>query len=208
MTKLDFSAPRALLAFCLILASLTARADVYKFVSASGEIYFTQPAFKKRPIEEFTGKHRYRSKLPTGFTPGGMTVAYSNSPSGASYDAWVQTAALDHGLDPKLIHAVIQTESAYNPFAISSKGAQGLMQLMPSTAERFGVINPMDAEENIAGGTHYLKTLLNQFDSDLELALAAYNSGENNVIRHGNKVPPFSETQKYVRKVLDLYQRQ
>jgi soluble lytic murein transglycosylase-like protein len=123
-----------------------------------------------------------------------------------TYEPWIQASATQHGLDPRLIHAVIQAESAYNPFAVSNKGAQGLMQLMPSTADRFGVVNPMDAGENIAGGAQYLKTLLNQFDSDLELALAAYNAGENNVIRYGKKVPPFSETQKYVQKVLEIYQ--
>lgn len=116
----------------------------------------------------------------------------------------VQKAAKDFNLDPNLIHSVIRQESAGNPNAVSSKGAKGLMQLMDSTAKMLGVNQSFDPEQNVRGGAKYLKQLLNQFDNDLGLALAAYNAGPNNVKKYGG-IPPFEETQKYVTKVLQNY---
>jgi soluble lytic murein transglycosylase-like protein len=106
-------------------------------------------------------------------------------------------------LKPELVHAVIAAESAYDPRALSRKGAQGLMQLMPETARELGVREPYDPEENIGGGTLYLRRLLDRF-GELELALAAYNAGPTAVERHGD-VPPYAETRTYVRRVLSLY---
>ena len=111
-------------------------------------------------------------------------------------------------LPEALLHAVITIESAYDPNAISRAGAVGLMQLMPATAKRYGVTNRRNPSANLSGGTRYLKDLLLRFDSNLELALAGYNAGENAVEKFGNKVPPFEETQNYVRKVLTLYSEQ
>ena len=99
---------------------------------------------------------------------------------------------------------MVTAESAYDPVAVSSAGAVGLMQLMPGTAERYGVRNRRDPRQNVLGGVRYLRDLLVQFD-DLTLALAAYNAGENAVIRYGNRIPPYPETQNYVRKVLTFY---
>ena len=107
-----------------------------------------------------------------------------------------------------LIHAVIAIESAYDPNAVSRAGAVGLMQLMPATAKRYGVANRRDPSANLTGGIRYLKDLLLRFDSNLELALAGYNAGENAVEKFGNRVPPFAETRSYVRKVLELYSQQ
>jgi soluble lytic murein transglycosylase-like protein len=104
-----------------------------------------------------------------------------------------------------LVHAVIAIESAYDPNAISRAGAVGLMQLMPATAKRYGVANRRNPSANLTGGTRYLKDLLLRFDSNLELALAGYNAGENAVEKFGNQIPPFDETQNYVRKVMKLY---
>ena len=119
-------------------------------------------------------------------------------------DSIVRRVADRYRIDPELIRAIIQTESDYDPGAVSSKGAMGLMQLIPATAERFGVENPFDPGQNIKGGVIYLKYLLNLFGGSLPLSLAAYNAGENTVIRSGG-IPAIPETQNYVRKVTSLY---
>lgn len=108
-------------------------------------------------------------------------------------------------VDPDLIHAIIKVESEYNPDARSPKGALGLMQLVPGTAQRFGVENPFDPKQNIEGGVTYLRYLLDLFGGDVPLSLAAYNAGEHSVVREGG-IPPFAETHEYVRKVRSLYQ--
>ena len=105
------------------------------------------------------------------------------------------------------MHAVVRAESAYNPNAVSRAGAVGLMQLMPATAAHYGVTNRRDPTQNLMGGTRYLAYLLKLFDNDLTLALAAYNAGEGAVQRYGNKIPPYRETQNYVRKVLAFYRQ-
>lgn len=123
------------------------------------------------------------------------------------YGPWVDEAARDTNVDARLLHAVIATESAYNPAALSPKGAVGIMQLLPSTARRYSVDDIRDARQNIRGGARYLADLLRLFNNDTRLALAAYNAGENAVIRHGRKVPPFRETEAYVSRVLGIYRR-
>ncbi|OGF58420.1 MAG: hypothetical protein A2Y62_04085 [Candidatus Fischerbacteria bacterium RBG_13_37_8] len=108
-------------------------------------------------------------------------------------------------VDPKLIHAIIVAESNYNPYAVSRKGAKGMMQLMPGTAKRYGVKRVFDPIDNIIGGVKYFKDLLIIFDGDLRYALAAYNAGEN-MVKSYNGIPPFKETRDYVQKVLALYE--
>jgi soluble lytic murein transglycosylase-like protein len=115
-------------------------------------------------------------------------------------------AAERHGLDPELVLAVVGVESAFHPEAVSPKGAQGLMQLMPETAASLGVEDAFDPTENLDGGVRHLGALLARYGGDVERALAAYNAGEGAVARHGG-IPPFRETREYVRRVLDRYER-
>lgn len=125
----------------------------------------------------------------------------------ARYDAFVEQAARDCGLDSALLHAVVSVESGYDPKARSRKGAVGLMQLMPATARRYGVADVLDPRQNLQAGARYLRDLLAQFNSDLNLALAAYNAGEKAVADHGNRIPPFRETEDYVPRVLAYYHK-
>jgi soluble lytic murein transglycosylase-like protein len=142
----------------------------------------------------------------SGRTARGFRALRSTAPSlpPAEVDHLVRQAANRNEVDPQLVHAIIQVESEYQPNALSPKGAMGLMQLIPATAMRFGVENPFDPKQNIEGGVTYLKYLLDLFGGNLSLALAAYNAGENSVLRQGG-VPSFAETRKYVRKVADIY---
>jgi len=120
-------------------------------------------------------------------------------------DALVQEAAAQNGLDPCLILSLMRAESAFNRTAVSVKGASGLMQLMPETATRFGVKNIFDPRENVLGGTRYLRWLLDRFNGDVRLALAGYNAGEGAVEFYGYRIPPFLETQNYVRIIYTRY---
>ncbi|MBL0166834.1 MAG: lytic transglycosylase domain-containing protein [Propionivibrio sp.] len=118
----------------------------------------------------------------------------------------IAIAAHESGLDPELVHAVIAVESAYQPAAISPKGAVGLMQVMPETASSHGVSDPADVAANLRAGTRHLSGLMARFDNRLDLVLAAYNAGEGAVRRHGNSVPPYAETRNYVPAVIGKYQ--
>lgn len=119
-------------------------------------------------------------------------------------EGYIQKYARMYGVDPSLVRAVMRHESGFNPRAVSPKGAQGLMQLMPGTADLMGVSNPFDPEQNIAGGVGYLRYCLNRFNNDLALALAAYNAGPERVAKTGG-IPPIPETQAYVQNVLSTY---
>jgi soluble lytic murein transglycosylase-like protein len=123
-----------------------------------------------------------------------------SSQDGRDYKATVERIAAEQAVPPELIHSVIQVESNYNPNAVSPKGAQGLMQLIPATARRFGVSDAFDPVENIRGGAAYLKYLLGLYGGNYTLALAAYNAGEGAVARYGD-VPPYQETRNYVKLV-------
>jgi len=121
------------------------------------------------------------------------------------YDPFVETIAAEHSLDADFVHAVIKAESAYNRYAVSKAGAQGLMQLMPATAAAYGVKDVFDPEENIRGGVKFLKVLLKLYDGNLKKTLAAYNAGQEAVKKYGG-IPPYAETQTYISRVLATYQ--
>ena len=135
-----------------------------------------------------------------------LPKARAAAPAARSSEAWdhIQDASLQYGLDPDLVAAVVRTESGFRTHAVSPKGAMGLMQLMPSTARLLGVEDAFNGRDNIFGGCRYLRSLIDRFEGDLKLALAAYNAGPEAVSRH-NGVPPYPETQNYVRQVMRLY---
>jgi soluble lytic murein transglycosylase-like protein len=122
-------------------------------------------------------------------------------------DQLIHKNATRFGIDPYLVFLVIEQESHFRTRVVSPKGAQGLMQLMPGTARRFGVSRPFDAGENIRGGTQYLKQLLTMFGGRVDLALASYNAGEGRVLDYGNRVPPFKETRDYVKRISSRYNK-
>ena len=175
-------------------------------------LLYAQPAAAQIwVVEGPDGSQRFTTSPEPGArvfmrTRHGARPATASNRGGASrYADHVAAAAADNGVDPELVQAVIATESNFNPRAISAKGAQGLMQLMPATAAELGVADVWDPGENIRGGTAHLARLLQKFD-DVPLALAAYNAGEGAVTRYGG-VPPYQETQDYVRKVMGRYER-
>ena len=159
------------------------------------------------------------AQIATITGPSGQAVYVNTNPSDAPSDSAqagaIATSPAEIGsiidrvsshyqIDPKLVHAMIRVESNYDPSAVSSKGAMGLMQLIPATAHRFGVQNPFDPSQNVQGGVSYLKYLLNLFGGNLPLSLAAYNAGEERVIRSGG-IPAIPETEHYVRAITHLY---
>ena len=130
-----------------------------------------------------------------------QTTTRLNSSRAAAYEDLITKHAELNGLRADLVRAVVQVESGFNPYAKSPKGAKGLMQLMPDTARQFGVVNPYNPNDNVRAGTQYLRQLLDRYDNNEELALAAYNAGPKAVDRYGESVPPYRETRNYVSKI-------
>jgi soluble lytic murein transglycosylase-like protein len=182
---------RTLLLATLIaaLAPRAADAQIYSHIDANGTLVLSDQKIDN-PIKVYSvdGAPEIRTTKPM-------------SEKAARYDSFVLAHAAAHRLRPELVRAVIQVESGFNPRATSPKGAMGLMQLMPDTARVLGVRDAYDPNENIRGGAKYLRQLLDKYDGNQELALAAYNAGPGAVDKYGAKVPPYRETKDYVRKV-------
>jgi soluble lytic murein transglycosylase-like protein len=198
------SLPRAMLVALILLPAATARADIYSFTDESGALHLSNVPVESRYRLQFS------ESKPTGepkISPDATQVAARPAPTPGAWEALIQKTARAHSLEPALLHAVIRAESGYNPRAVSPKGAKGLMQLMPATARRYGVGDPYDPRQNLEAGARYLRDLLKLFNQDLRLALAAYNAGEQAVIRYHRRIPPFPETMHYVPKVLDWYRK-
>jgi soluble lytic murein transglycosylase len=173
----------------VLLSSLPdLEAAMYSFVDKDGKLHFTNVPGDPR-YREVSGYDSLRSAAIHG-----------------RYGNFIQDAAERYSLDPELIKAIIKIESSFNPFALSEKGAMGLMQLMPETAREMQVSAPYEAEENIMGGSRYLRRMLNLFDGDLLLGLAAYNAGPSKVLEN-RTIPKIPETEEYVKKVMREYDR-
>lgn len=205
MTRFRLSAFASLLA--LVVGAGPAMADIYSFRDERGVVHFTNlPNGDKR----FKLVRKEERPSDGQVSVGAARVAQLFMPAQADilrYSSIIDAASKTHGVDGALVHAVITAESGYNAGAVSKAGARGLMQLMPDTAARYGVRNIHDPRENINGGVRYLRDLMTMFNGNIELAVAAYNAGENAVIRHGNRIPPYAETVHYVPKVLGFYRK-
>lgn len=216
-----------------IFSSHAAYADIYSFVDAKGIRHYsnipndprfvnlTNPKTGETKLPN-AGKYKSGSPNATWGAMGRSSSTFKNAatletnPSYLSVKYYIQAAAQENQIDLALLKAIIATESAFNTNAVSPKGARGLMQVMPATAQRFGVSDDhsgsiasklADPQTNIAAGTRYLRYLFNLFPNDLELVIASYNAGEGAVKRYGNRIPDYPETQNYVRSVMQLYQQ-
>ena len=195
-----------LLLLCFVL-STPAHAEIYKYLDASGNLYITDKKLKApyrlmatyKPWSPFKAKTTNPSNKKSTYNP----AIYKKHVK--QYLPHIHKAASHHALDPHLIHAIVDTESAFNPKAYSKAGAVGLMQLMPKTAQRLGVQDSWSPKQNIQGGTLLMRQLLDLFDQNIKLSLAAYNAGEHAVIRAGNNIPNYPETKRYVKKVMKRY---
>ena len=177
-----------------LAAPSSAEAQIYSWRDAKGTLVFSNHQLD--PSAKQLDLPRARSvRAP-------KAAAATQRRRGAEYDGFIDEQAAAHGVRAELIRGVIQAESNFNPRALSPKGAMGLMQLMPATAADLGVLDPFNALENIRGGVKYLRQLLKRYDSNEALALAAYNAGPGAVDRHGAQVPPYQETQQYVKRIL------
>jgi soluble lytic murein transglycosylase-like protein len=220
------------LLFCAICLTPTAHADIWGYIDDKGVGHFSATQVDAR-YELFSREVAHASDaaasqfgsdplsfqanncgfelvsdpkcLPLSLSPK-LAKFFETSPAVKAVRPLLQEAAKRHGYDAELLQALIATESGFNASAVSPKGAMGLMQLMPATAKRYGATRPFDPAANIAAGAWYLKDLLAAYSGKLELALAAYNAGEGAVLKAGNTIPNYPETQNYVKTVMQMYE--
>lgn len=186
------------LIFFLLMLTSPASAGIYRYVDENGVLHFTNcprdPKFKLYIRES-------KEDVEGGRNPS----AFSYLKDSNQFDSLISELSQKYQVEFALIKAMIRTESGFNPTAVSKKGARGLMQLMPETAQRVNVSDSFNPRQNIEGGVRHFKYLLSLFNNDLQLSLAAYNAGEN-VVSERNSIPPYRETVDYVKKVLNYYQ--
>lgn len=195
---MDFSAVTALAVGVIALASPARPDGIYKYVEKDGTIVYTNvPPNGKVRAQKLRGTFKA--------APSAREPAEPQPASALSYDEHVEKAAVRYRIPSSLLRAVIHAESNFDPRAVSPKGAAGLMQLMPITAEEMYVKDIFDVHDNIEGGARYLRFLANMFDGDMVKIVAAYNAGPDAVKKFGGLVPPYDETQAYVHKVIQLY---
>jgi soluble lytic murein transglycosylase-like protein len=182
----------AMAAVCLALVPAVANAQIYSWRDANGHLVVANtPPSASGPVRSYAVPKSDAIRTTTRATSDRVLM----------YDGLITEHARLNDVRPDLVRAVVQVESAYNPYARSPKGAAGLMQLMPATAQRFGVKNAFNPEENVRAGVAYLRQLLNRYANNEELALAAYNAGPNAVDKYGENVPPYRETKNYVARI-------
>jgi soluble lytic murein transglycosylase-like protein len=159
-----------------------------------------------RTLIQTVANYASTNSAPTSTTSTNSTSSLSGFTTGdATVDSYILDSGQRNAVDPLLLYSIMHQESTFKPRAMSNKGARGLMQLMPGTAARFGVSSIWDPKQNIEGGTRYMRFLLDKFEGDVQLALAGYNAGEGAVIKYGYRIPPYSETQEYVRRISKRY---
>lgn len=189
-------AGRTLIALSLLAATASvAQAQIYSWRDESGSLVVSNV---------LPGTNLGVASYDVPEADGIRTTRYAAPDEARPYDTLIVQQAARHGVREDLVRAVIQVESAFNPRAVSPAGAMGLMQLMPSTARQFGVVNAFDPAQNVTAGVAYLRQLLDRYDNNERLALAAYNAGPSAVDRHGQTIPPIRETRRYVSKVTDI----
>jgi soluble lytic murein transglycosylase-like protein len=193
---------RFILLAALALCSGLARADIYRSLDPNTPTKYTNLL----PAEGRWELYLKERPVPVREAPAFDLRRFAVD-SRWRYASQIQAAAIANNVEAALIRAVISVESGDNPSAVSRTGAVGLMQLMPETAKRYNVTNSRDPEQNIHGGTQYLRDLLRMFNYNVRLALAAYNAGEQAVMKYGNRIPPYRETLAYVPRVMQFYER-
>ena len=188
---------KVVLLIAMCLAPLCGYSGIYGYVDERGVYHFTNMIPVGKKFKVIVPDQNATALVPD------RDINWDNS----NYDMLIMRHSTMHGVDPLLVKAVMKAESNFNPYARSPKGAQGLMQLMPDTARLMMVDNPYDPDDNIKGGTKYLKFLDEMFRGDMELMLAGYNAGPNRVLEHNMKVPPIEETKTFIKRVKEYYKK-
>jgi len=187
-----------LLGVALLVAASGVHADAYSFVDERGVVHYTNV-----PVDP---RYQFLLASPQEKTRSGQSYDARLLATAGQFDPVIESAAAAAAVEPELLRAVIAVESGFDPRAVSRAGAAGLMQLMPETARRYGVSDRFDPRQNVHAGARHLKALIERYDNDVKLALAAYNAGEQAVDRCGRCIPQYRETQAYVPRVWRMYQ--